>query len=611
MKNTFFSQHTAGGSHRRRYVTFFVGLFLAVTGLTNGAPADLDPSFGVGGRVQASVGAEDRAFASVLQPDGKIVVGGRARTNRNFPDFVLARFLPNGSLDASFGTGGIVITNLNRATAPQDEIDALVLQPDGKIVAVGSARTTGGALVSTGIVRYETNGALDPTFGAGGIVLLDAAVDRAVILQMDGKIVCGGGGGSAASSNFQIARLNPDGSLDGTFGTGGFVMIDFNGSGDGIWGLALQPDNKIVAVGQSRTAPSDGTSDNFAAARLLPDGNLDPMFGSGGKVTTDFGALSDIAFSVVLQLDGKIVLSGRALPQTNAFDFGLLRYNADGSLDSTFGTGGKVTTNFFNGVDAAYSVKLQSDGKIVAAGVSGGTSTAFGLARYNVNGSLDSTFGSGGKTETFFEGLDEAHAVLIQPDGKIVAAGTANGSTTGDFALLRYQGDLQFTRAASRKIHGTAGSFDIDLPRSGPTGVECRNGNGNQTLVLFFNSPLAAANVTVASGTGTLSDAPIISGNSVTVNLSGVVDAQTLTLAVSNLRDTSSRTFPDLSIPLRVLLGDVTGNNSANASDVGLVKSQSGSAVTNENFRVDLTVDGAINASDIGLVKSRSGVASP
>ncbi len=212
-----------------------------------------------------------------------------------------------------------------------------------------------------------------------------------------------------------------------------------------------------MAVGQSRTAPSDGTSDNFAAARLLPNGSLDPAFGSGGKVTTNFGTQSDVAFAVVIQPDGKIVLSGRAVPpQTNAFDFGLVRYNADGSLDSTFGIGGKVTTNFLNGVDAAYAVKLQSDGKVVAAGVRGGTSTAFGLARYNMNGSPDSTFGSGGLTEIFFEGRDEARALLIQPDGKIVAAGTANGGASiGDFALVRYQGDLQFSQAVSRKTHGT------------------------------------------------------------------------------------------------------------------------------------------------------------
>ena len=612
MQTTFPRPHAAGKSYRREPVALLVGLFLALTASTHGAPADLDPSFGAGGKVQASVGTEARAFASVLQPDGKIVVGGRARTNRNYPDFALARFLPNGNIDASFGTNGVVVTNLNRAFAPQDEIDALVLQPDGKIVAVGSARGTSGALIASAVVRYQANGAVDTTFGAGGIVFLDAAVDRAVILQADGRIVCAGGEGSAAEANFQLARLNPDGSLDGTFGAGGFVIIDFNGSGDGIWGLALQPDHKIVAVGQSRTAPSNGTSDNFAAARLLPNGSLDPAFGSGGKVTTDFGTLSDVAFAAVVQPDGKIVLSGRAVPQTNAFDFGLVRYNADGSLDSTFGNGGKLTTNFFNGVDAAYSVKLQSDGKVVAAGVRGGTFTAFGLARYNVNGSLDSTFGSGGITEIFFNGGDEARALLIQPDGKIVAAGTADGGASiGDFALVRYQGDLQLTQAVSRKIHGAVGAFDIDLPRSGPTGVECRNGSGNLSLILFFNSSIATAHATVASGIGTLTKEPIISGNSVTVNLSSVADAQTLTLALSNMRDTSSRTLPDLTIPLRVLLGDVSGNGLVNASDVGLTKSQSGAAVTNENFRADLTADGAIGASDIGLVKSRSGIAVP
>ncbi len=139
--------------------------------------------------------------------------------------------------------------------------------------------------------------------------------------------------------------------------------------------------------------------------------------------------------------------------------------------------------------------------------------------------------------------------------------------------------------------------------------MECRN--GNLTLLLSFNSSIATANVAVVSGTGTVSEAPSISGNSATVNISGVADAQTLTLAISNLRDTSQRTLPDFTIPLRVLLGDVSGNGSVNASDVGLIKSQTGAAVTNETFRFDLTVDGAISASDVGLVKSRSGIAIP
>ncbi len=334
-------------------------ILLSFTGFAFAAPGDLDPTFGTGGRVQVSVGSEALAYAAVLQPDGKIIVGGKARTNRNYADFILARFNPDGNLDPTFGTGGVVSTNLNITSAPRYEIHAIALQPDGKIVATGSVRTTGGSLVSTGIVRYNPNGSLDTTFGSGGIIIFDAGAVRAVVVQPDGKIVFGGGGGSSSLANFQFVRLNSNGTADATFGTNGTVIIDFNGSGDGIYGLALQTDGKIVGVGQSRILGGD---DNFGVARLNPDGSLDTTFGTGGKVTTDFAELQDYGFAVTIQPDGKILVAGQAQPQSNDWDFGLVRYNIDGSLDTTFGNGGKVTTPF-GVVDGAFAVKLQSNGK--------------------------------------------------------------------------------------------------------------------------------------------------------------------------------------------------------------------------------------------------------
>ncbi|MBV9960201.1 MAG: VCBS repeat-containing protein [Acidobacteria bacterium] len=412
------------------------------------APGDLDPTFGNGGTVMTLVAAQDRGFAMVRQPDGKLVVGGRSRPG-DFQDFALVRYNPDGSLDTSFGVGGKVITSLAYPGAPQDELHALVLQPDGKIVAVGSCRTfssTNSALLASGVARYNPNGTLDTTFDGDGILFIEASVENAAVLQPDGKIVFGGGTGFFPSSNFGLARVNPNGTLDTTFGGTGIVSVDFNGSGDGIFGLALQPDNKIVAAGITY---GQGSDNNFGLARFNPDGSLDTTFDTDGKVVTDFANMSDKGFAVVLQPDGKIIVSGTASPQVNIFDFGLARYNTNGSLDTTFGSNGKVTTNFFVGVDIAYAVKVQPNGKIVAAGVSGGGGTAFAVGRYNADGSLDTAFGNSGKVETFYEGLDEAHAVLIQPDGKIVVAGTANGGgTIGQFALARYLGDAPaITRA--------------------------------------------------------------------------------------------------------------------------------------------------------------------
>jgi len=428
----------------------------------NAAPGDLDPTFGAGGKVTTAVGVEDRASASVLQADGKIVVGGRSRPGAGSYDFALARYNPDGSLDATFGSGGRVLTSLNRANAPDDEIHALSIQPDGKIVAVGTVKSSGGGLEATGIVRYHPNGTLDTSFGVGGILFVDAGVVFTVIIQPDGKIVCGGGGGDSSLADFEIARINPNGTLDTTFGSGGLAIIDFNNSGDGVFGLALQPDGKIVAAGRSR---GSGGIDNFAAARLNPNGSLDTSFGTGGRVRTDFFGDEDFGYAVVLQPDGKIVLAGQARTPPNNFNFGLLRYNSNGTLDTTFGTGGKAVVDFDGTSEAAYAVKLQQNGKIVVAGLQGGISTGFGVARLQSNGSLDAAFGSGGKVTTFFDGRDVARSLLIQADGKIVAAGTARGGgNIGKFALARYLGDPVASRNRFADFDGD-GKADVSVFR--------------------------------------------------------------------------------------------------------------------------------------------------
>lgn len=396
----------------------------------------LDPSFGGDGQVQTAVGTEDRGNAMVLQPDGKIVVAGRTRPGAVRFDFALARYNADGSLDTTFGGGdGTVITSLS-ALASDDEALALALQPNGKIIAVGSMRNTGGGLIASGVIRYNADGTLDSTFGNGGIAIVDRAVDKAVALQTDGKIVIGGGGGSSQLADYQITRLLPNGSPDPTFGVGGHVTIDFAGSGDGVWGLAIQSDGKIVAGGQTRLL---GDDDNFAVARLNPDGGLDTGFGSGGKVATDFDGSTDVGYAVTLQSDGRIIVAGQARTGTNEWAFGLVRYRIDGSIDTGFGNNGRVRTDV-GIVDVAFAVKVQPNGKIVAAGLIG--PGGFAVTRYNSDGTIDSSFGTGGIALAFFEGTDQARAVAIQPDGKIVVAGTADGGAIiGQFALARFFGD--------------------------------------------------------------------------------------------------------------------------------------------------------------------------
>jgi len=266
-----------------------------------------------------------------------------------------------------------------------------------------------------------------------------------VAVQPDGKLVAVGVAKTSRSGDFALARYNTNGSLDATFGTGGKVTTDFNGNDDAANAVVLQPDGKIVVAGEAKTSRNQ----DFALARYNANGSLDPTFGTGGKVTTDFAGNDDAAFALVLQPDGKLVAAGEAKTSRNQ-DFALARYNANGSLDPTFGTGGKVTTDFNGDDDAAHGLVLQPDGKLVAAGVAKTSRSGdFALARYNANGSLDPTFGTGGKVTTDFNGDDDAaFAVARQTDGKIVAAGGAKvgrsrsdySGSNEDFALARYLG---------------------------------------------------------------------------------------------------------------------------------------------------------------------------
>jgi uncharacterized delta-60 repeat protein len=392
------------------------------------APGDLDPSFGNGGKVITSFsnsvgGRHSRAYAMAIQSDGKIVVAGE-RT--------LVRYNKDGSLDTLFGLGG-------KVTTPTDtSFNAVAIQSDGKIVIAGWI-IAGNA--DFALIRYNTDGSLDTSFGTnGGIVVTtisgSADIAHAVAILSDGRIIAAGASGPYPSVDFAVVRYNPDGSLDSTFGTGGKVVTDISGLPNIAYSMAIQADGKVVAAGYSGLSDRD-----FALVRYNTDGTLDNSFGTGGRVTTSIGSKEDRAYAVAVQSDGRVVAAGFTFSGSSN-DFALTRYNTDGSLDSSFGTGGKVITPVGSS-SSIYAVAIQSNGKIVAVGGSG-----FALARYNTNGSLDSSFGSGGKVTTLIgNGISEARAVAIQPDGKIVAAGTityiqgGDGISGSDFALARYLGD--------------------------------------------------------------------------------------------------------------------------------------------------------------------------
>jgi uncharacterized delta-60 repeat protein len=326
----------------------------------------------------------------------------------------------------------------------------------------------------TGDAARAASGDPDPIFGQSGRVTIDFnnSTDRAsaVAIQTDGKIVVGGfafsnSDTSTSVDQFALVRLNDDGSLDNGFGTAGRATADFGGLVNEAKAVAVQSDGKIVAAGFVQT-PQGGY--DFGLARFNSNGSLDSTFGLGGKVTTDFSGFSDFAYSVILRPDGRIVVGGSSQNE-RSFDFALARYDSNGILDSAFGSGGKVTLDFFGREDEALAMAVQSDGKIVAAGYVGGAGQLedFGLARFNADGSVDSTFGTNGKVATDFGFSDKILAVVIQQDGKIVGAGYARDNTDLNygFALARYHGsgarDKQFGTKGKVLTHFSNGNDEV------------------------------------------------------------------------------------------------------------------------------------------------------
>jgi uncharacterized delta-60 repeat protein len=312
-------------------------------------------------------------------------------------------------------------------------------------------------------------------------------IDRAyaIAVQADGKIVVGGVAASATGDlDFALARYNANGNLDNNFDADGKVTTDIGGLDNAIRALALQPDGKIVVAGY---ADNSVTLWNFALARYNPDGSLDTSFSGDGKVALDFNLGYDEAADVVIQSDGKIVVGG-SVDLFSAENFGLMRFNSDGTLDTSFSGDGMQTTDF-GSEDSLSGLALQANGRIVAAGTTGNNPNYdFALARYFVNGNLDTNFSFDGKVTTDFVGENDlAEDVLIQPDGKIVAGGRATFSTDENFGLARYLTD---------------GTLDTAFSGNGKVNTDLGGDDEARTLLLQSNDKIVAVGQSGSSDLG-------------------------------------------------------------------------------------------------------------
>jgi uncharacterized delta-60 repeat protein len=330
-----------------------------------------------------------------------------------------------GDLDTTFDADGIVRTDF--AGGSSDRAYSVAVQADGKIVAAGDVDSADGG-GSFALARYKATGALDPTFDGDGKVRTRFAptsseIGTAGALQPDGKIVMAGAvgiPGSGTAADFALARYNSDGTLDAAFDGDGKVITDFSWQTDYAVAVAVQSDRKIVAAGWSRP-PSEIPFD-VAVARYNPDGSLDTSFSGDGRVTTAIAPGSeDFAQTVAVQPDGKIIVGG------GSGNAGIVvRYLSDGSLDASFDGDGIVMTH-----GLITDVAVQADGRIVTVADSSG----FSVGRLNADGTIDTSFGEGGMATAPLESAS-AHSLAVQPDGNIVAAGSA---APGDFAVARFR----------------------------------------------------------------------------------------------------------------------------------------------------------------------------
>ncbi len=406
----------------------------------------LDAAFGQAGLAHTDFGfdREDYACAVALQADGKIVVGGQASLPTGLPapndyDYALAlaRYTPDGALDPTFGAGGRVSYNRLPAVPGYDQVYDLLAQPDGKIAAVVDAD------MLPAVLRLKPDGGFDPTFSQDGLATLETglAVANRLVLQSDGKLVAGGSFSSDDGDQVVLARLLNSGALDPNFGPAGFAVAAQPGSVD-LLDLALLPDGRLLALTSQMENPAPGVwSDTWAAARFSRSGKLDVGFGDGGRLALDLSD-QDTPAGILALPDGRLMLGGDALGPDGSQDFALARFSADGALDAAFGAGGKAIANLARGADQALAAALLPQGKILAAGSISQLDPLPALARFSAAGAPDPGFGPGGPAAPLLalaNGRWSGLAVL--DDGRLLLAG--DGALAGqpgaqDALLARY-----------------------------------------------------------------------------------------------------------------------------------------------------------------------------
>jgi uncharacterized delta-60 repeat protein len=431
----------------------------------------LDPFFGNGGKVVTRVGDSiSVANAVVLQGDGKIVTAGYSFLSGKSA-FTIARYNTDGALDSTYGNGGIAHTLIG----DESKATTVALQPDRKIVAGGYYYDDSLSNQYFTVARYNTNGTIDSTFGNNGIATAyfpaTIAQIRKLVVMPGGRIITAGYKNQGFQNTPVFAQFLSSGTLDTAFGNRGLMELNMTiSSGSSLWvnDMVLTPAGKILA-----TIEAQGFTPDFLTVRLWPNGRIDSTFGNNGKVETDLNNISGDLSTTIAQLpDSSFIVAGYAL-KNSYYPIAIVKYHANGTVDSTFGTNGRVLLEILNDAAMPTNVLLMPGGSFLVTGYSYASTRDFFISKFSAAGKIDSSFGNNGIASIDFLGYgDESYHSVMQPDGKIVLVGYADDFARYNIALARLDNKvlplrlLSFTARRSGKSNllqwRTAHEINVD-----------------------------------------------------------------------------------------------------------------------------------------------------
>ncbi|MFM2404785.1 MAG: hypothetical protein RL223_2665, partial [Pseudomonadota bacterium] len=561
------------------------------------------------GQVVTPVGGQDdEAAAMVLQQDGRLLVAGHQRIGGS-DEVLLMRHLADGQLDTSFGSGGIVTVLASSFGGSNARLLTMAVQSDGCIVVAG--RVTVGVDTYALVQRYLADGSLDTSFSGDGTALWGAGgvscEAGAMAIDAQGRILLGG----TLNGMFAVARLLADGSLDASFGGGdGYDWIDAGPGTDQVHALVLQSDGGLLVGGSSGS--------DYALLRWTASGALDAVFGSGGKVVGDLAGGTDAIRALCVLDDGRILAAGDAGGSGGASDLLVMRLLADGSLDASFAGTGRATHSL-GGADSARAIGIDASDRIVLAGQSGSGQVA--LVRLLADGSLDAAFGQNGAVQPAVGSGSAASAVVLRPDGRLVAAGWSSDGTQRDPLLLGLLADgsldpgfgtavstlggtVAWTEgAAAVTLDGDVRLHDADLASSGSYAgavlTLARQGGAQAEDLLGFDGVVVTTSGADVSVSGVVVGSWAFSGGQLQVTFGAAATQDRVDTLARHIVYASSTDAPPASVTIDWLLSDGTTPGQGSVS-VAIAAVNDAPAGTSRTITLTDTATHTFSAADFG-----------